>query len=97
MVATNKLSLKDKIARMRQNDPLPVDDELLAKVVVQGSFSSSLNAKDLQRLRTIVKSVHMKHYPQEMLNDYEADRIIDVLAPETREYLIRKAVEKGMN
>lgn len=74
-------------------DPLPIDDDMLAGVLVRGSFSSDLNAKDLERLRKIVKQVHMKHYPGDMVSDYEADRIIDVLAPETKDYLLRRAIE----
>lgn len=77
-------------------EPLPIDDDLLAKVLIRGSFSSQLNAKDLERLRKIVKQVHMKNYPGDMVTDYEADRIIDVLAPETRDYLLRRAIERKL-
>jgi hypothetical protein len=37
----------------------------------------------------------MQHYPTEMVTDYEADRIIDVMAPDTMAYLIRQAVDGG--
>ena len=78
------------------DDPLPIDDDMLAKVLVRGSFSTELNAKDLDRLRRIVKQVHMKHYPGEMVTDYGADRIIDVLAPETKDYLLRRAIQQKL-
>ena len=74
-----------------EKDPLPVNEKLLVEVHEQGGFSTKLKFQDLKRLREIVKRVHMKQYPSDMVTDLEADRIIDVLAPETQEYLIRRA------
>ena len=72
-----------------------IDTALDVLVEKQGGFSTELSYTDLQRLRKIVKKVHMRHYPSELLTDYEADRIIDVIAPQTAAYLIRQAVDGG--
>ena len=69
-------------------------DPLDARIIGQGSFSSSLGPKDLERLRWITKSIHMRNYPTEMITNAEADRIIDAMGPQTREYLIRKHIFK---
>ena len=78
----------------KEEDPLPLDKDLLASAIRDGGFSTTISFKDLQRLRKIVKRYHMAHYPSEMLTDYEADRIIDVLAPETQRYLIERTWEQ---
>lgn len=72
-----------------------IDWKLSDLVETQGGFSTELSWPDLCRLRAIVKKVHMAHYPTEMITDYEADRIIDVIAPATAAYLIRQAVDSG--
>ena len=36
--------------------------------------------KDLDKLRTVVKTQHMKNYPETHINDYEADKIIAALS-----------------
>ena len=53
------------------------------------SFLHTVNAKERRMLRSIVKRVHMKHHPEYMVTDYEADRIISTIAPDTVERLIR--------
>jgi hypothetical protein len=67
-----------------------LDHKLNVKVETEGGFSSELSFVDLQRLRKIVKNVHMKLYPKELCTDLEADRMIDVMGPATRAYLIEK-------
>lgn len=52
--------------------------------------------KDLSKLRTVVKSQHMKHYPKDRLTDYEADKIIESLSDATKEKLIKLAVDYGI-
>ena len=71
-----------------------IDWELDALVECQGGFSTTLSYRDRLRLRAIVKKVHMQHFPAEMVSDYEADRMIDVIAPATVAYLIRLNEEK---
>ena len=53
------------------------------------SFLNNLSLKDRRRLRTIVKKTHLKHYPTHMITDYEADKLISVLGPQTVENLIK--------
>lgn len=74
--------------------PLAVDTKLLAKAEDEGGFLSQLSWKDRQRLRRITRAVHMKHYPQELITDYEADRIIEAMAPSTQQYLIERMWEQ---
>lgn len=71
-----------------------IDWDLDALVEKQGGFSTSLTFRDRQRLRAIVKRVHMRHYPGDMVTDYEADKMIDVIAPQTAAYLIRANEER---
>ena len=71
-----------------------VDHVLSDKIEKEGGYSTRLSWADRQRLRSIVKKVHMKHYPTDMLTDKEADRIIDVIAPGTAEYLVKHHLEK---
>jgi hypothetical protein len=73
--------------------PLPVDHRLDIRIQAEGGFISQLSFKDRQRLRKVTKMVHMKHYPTEMITDYEADRIIEAMAPETMAYLIQRKWE----
>lgn len=75
-------------------DPLPIDHALDAKVEAEGTFASSLSWTDRQRLRAVVKRVHMQYYPVEMVTDREADRMIEAIAPGTARYLIERNWEK---
>lgn len=72
------------------------DDEEVNGLFEGHSFASELSFTDLQRLRGLVKAVHMQYYPGELKTDLEADRIIDAMGPITREKLIRKAVDHGI-
>ncbi len=59
------------------------------------SFISTLSQVDLDRLRMVVKRVHFKHYPAHMITNYEADKLIDSLAPEIAGRLVKEAVDSG--
>lgn len=59
------------------------------------SFVHGLNMTDLQRLREIVKRVHLKHYPKHMITDYEADKLIDAIGPETAGAIVKASVDMG--
>jgi hypothetical protein len=65
-------------------------DDVIAMLQDPGGFSATLSDRDRIRLRAIIKSQHLKHYPKHMITDYEADKMIDVIAPDTVAYLIRK-------
>jgi hypothetical protein len=53
------------------------------------SFLHTINQRERDMLRTIVKKVHMKHYPKDFCTDYEADKLIAAIAPDTVERLIK--------
>ena len=55
---------------------------------------AELSFHDLQRLRAIVRRVHMKHYPVEHCTERECDRIIESLLPATAERLIKRVVDE---
>ena len=56
------------------------------------SFLHTLNNKERIILRNVVKTVHLKHFPKQFCTDYEADRLIATIAPETIEKLIKVGV-----
>ena len=47
------------------------------------SFIHTISQKDRNRLRTIVKRVHLKNYPTHMITDYEADKLVEAFGEET--------------
>ena len=53
------------------------------------SFLHTINQRERDMLRTIVKQVHMKHHPKDFCTDYEADKLIATIAPDTVERLIK--------
>jgi len=61
------------------------------------SFLHTLKIEERQALRTIVKQVHFKHYPKEFCTDYEADKMIAVIGPETVERLIKVGKDMKVN
>lgn len=48
----------------------------------QMSFLNTLSLKDRNRLRAIVKKVHLKHYPTHRITNYEADKLIEAFSEE---------------
>jgi hypothetical protein len=70
-----------------------IDWDLSDEIDAVGGFSTSLSFSDRQKLRAIVRRVHLQHLPAHMITDYECDRVIDVVAPETAAYLIRHHLE----
>ena len=52
--------------------------------------------REINTLRTVVKSQHMKHYPKEKVTDHEADRIRESLSEQAREKLYQLAVDYGI-
>jgi hypothetical protein len=74
---------------------LAIDEDLDRLVTCQGGFSTTLSYSDRIKLRSIVKRVHLAHFPSEFISDYEADKMIDVFGPETAAYLIRRTLEGG--
>ena len=60
------------------------------------SFISTIKGSELDVLRKIIKNVNFKHYPKEFVTDYEADKLIDSLAPSTVARLLRVGVDSGI-
>jgi hypothetical protein len=60
------------------------------------SFISTLSPQELEVLRTVVKTVNFKHYPKDFCTNYEADKLIDSLAPSTVEKIMRVGVDSGI-
>ena len=58
-------------------------------------FLHTINKEERRILRTIVKKVHLKHHPEQFCTDYEADKLISIIAPEVVERLMK--VGKDMN
>ena len=48
----------------------------------------------LKKLRAAVKLRYMKDYPKEFVSDYEADKVLEALNPQTLEQLYKMAVNK---
>ena len=48
-----------------------------------------LNKEDRDILRIVVKQVHLKYYPDQFCTNYEADKMISAIAPETIERLTK--------
>lgn len=71
-----------------------IDWDLSDEIDQVGGFSTTLSLRDRNRLRTIVRRVHLMHYPAHTIDNLLCDRIIDVIAPETAAYLIRHNLER---
>ena len=48
------------------------------------------------KVRLVVKTQHMKHYPKNFVTDQEADKIIAAMSRETVEKLYELAVKYGI-
>ncbi len=57
------------------------------------SFLHTISEQERRVLRNIVKKVHLKHTPQEFCTDYEADKLISIIAPDVVERLIKVGVD----
>ena len=55
------------------------------------SFIHKLNKEERRILRSVVKTVHLKHHPKQFCIDYEADKVIATILPE----VIQKMIKTG--
>ena len=60
------------------------------------SFINTLSQRERDTLRRVVKVVHMKHHTKDFVNDYEADKIIEVIGPEVAARMIKVGVDSGI-
>ena len=54
------------------------------------------NKAQWKKVRTVVKTQHMKHYPKGFATDMEADRILAAMSPQAVEKLYELAVKHGI-
>jgi hypothetical protein len=57
-----------------------------------GGWSSAISMVDRERLRRIVRKVHLAHYPEDQLTNRNCDALIDAWGPVTCEIVIKKAL-----
>jgi hypothetical protein len=57
------------------------------------SFASLLKWEDRQRLRAIVRRVHLRFLPESLLTDYECDKLIDSFSEQVIEANLRAGRE----
>jgi hypothetical protein len=53
----------------------------------------TLSFDEMQKLRAVVRRVHLRYMPASMFSVREADRIIETLGPEVAQRMLKKAVE----
>lgn len=60
------------------------------------SVASLLKHEDRQRLRAIVRRVHLRFLPDDFLSNYECDKLIDTFSEEVIEANLRAGRQVGM-
>lgn len=60
------------------------------------TFLTTLSPNDLNRLRKVVKRIHMAHYPKQHFTDWEADKIIEALGPEILEAQLKESIDRKL-
>lgn len=60
------------------------------------SLASLLKHEDRQRLRAIVRRVHLRFLPESFLTDYECDKLIDSFSEEVIEAQLRAGRTVGL-
>tara|TARA_R110002167_G_scaffold313375_1_gene519033 strand:+ start:879 stop:1073 length:195 start_codon:yes stop_codon:yes gene_type:complete len=60
------------------------------------SFINTLSQPERDVLRKVVMRVHMRHHPKDFVTEYEADKIIEALAPESVEVMIKAGIDRGV-
>ena len=55
-----------------------------------------ISMEERRKLRTIVKKVHLKFLPSNLVTDKEADKMIESLGPSIREKLLKEALDKNL-
>ncbi len=60
------------------------------------SFLHKLSPEERRILRVVIKTVHLKHYPKDFITDYEADKLMAVIAPEALEHLKKTGKDFGV-
>jgi len=61
------------------------------------SFLHVLKTEERDVLRRVVKKVHLAYHPEEFCTDYEADKVIASIGPETIERMIKFGKERKVD
>ena len=61
------------------------------------SFLHVLKPEERDILRRVVKKVHLAYHPEEFCTDYEADKVIASIGPETIEHMIKFGKERKVD
>ena len=61
------------------------------------SFLHVLKPEERDILRRVVKKVHLAYHPEEFCTDYEADKVIASIGPETIERMIKFGKERKVD
>lgn len=56
-----------------------------------------ISMADRRKLRTIVKKVHLKFLPSDLVTDKECDKLIESLGPRVREKLLKEFIDKKLH
>ncbi len=57
------------------------------------TFLTTLSFQDLQRLRAVVRQVHMRYYKRRHVTDRECDKLIEAWGPKALEADLRRLVD----
>ena len=55
-----------------------------------------ISMADRRKLRIIVKKIHLKFLPSNLVTDKEADKLIESLGPTVKEKLLKEALDKNL-
>ena len=58
------------------------------------TFLTSISFKDLERLREVVRKVHMAHYADRHITTREMDMIIETMGPDLLEQQLKSLVDQ---
>lgn len=61
-----------------------------------GGFTTTLSLRDRARLHKIIRKVHLRYLPSELLTAKECDKLLDAFGPKVQETLLRDAVDAGL-
>lgn len=62
----------------------------------EGGFSTTLSYRDRMRLHKIIRKVHLRYLPSELLTSHECDKLLDAFGPKVQEKLLKDAVDLGL-
>ena len=76
--------------------PLNLRDPFAIIPFADGGFSTSLSLKDRDRLHKVIRKVHLRHLPKELLTAKECDKLLDAWGPKVQQRLVQLAVDHGV-